>query len=155
MAGIGPGEDDDHFEAYERERGAVAQACDEIDELRAQVEANRARYTDARRERDEALAALAGCVRYQSMRTHCDEIPYHAAWGEARRLLAEHDGATTHTEALRNALTTLLATAYRLAGDDDDWEDDDGHIAIQQGLAEAREALGIPQPEGRPRPHGF
>jgi hypothetical protein len=43
----------------------------------------------------------------------------------------------------------------RLAGDDDDWEDDDGHIAIQQGLAEAREALGIPQPEGRPRPHGF
>lgn len=59
MAGIGPGEDDDHFEAYERERGAVAQACDEIDELRAQVEANRARYTDARRERDEAREEVA------------------------------------------------------------------------------------------------
>ncbi len=148
-------EDDGYWDEYQAAKQERDEARAQLAVLASQVEANRARYEDARRERDEALAALAGCVRYQSMRTHCDEIPYHAAWGEARRLLAEHDGATTHTEALRNALTTLLATAYRLAGDDDDWEDDDGHIAIQQGLAEAREALGIPQPEGRPRPHGF
>lgn len=63
MAGIGPGEDDDHFEAYERERGAVAQACDEIDELRAQVEANRARYESARRERDTMAAVIRGVAQ--------------------------------------------------------------------------------------------
>lgn len=56
---------------------------------------------------------------------------------------------------LRAALADLAAAAHRLAGDDDDWEDDDGPIPIQQALARARVELGLPRPEGAPRPHGF
>jgi len=57
---------DPHNAAYHEARG-------EIEELRAEVAALR--------------AALAGCVRYQSMRTHSDEQPYYAAWTEAQRLV--------------------------------------------------------------------
>ena len=45
MSGVGPGDPGDYYDDYERERGAVAQACDEIgvlprerDEARAEVE---------------------------------------------------------------------------------------------------------------------
>ncbi len=58
---------DPHNAAYHEARA-------EIDELRAEVE--------------QLRAALAGCVRYQSMRTHSDEEPYYAAWTEAKRLVS-------------------------------------------------------------------
>lgn len=38
MAQVGPGDPGDYYDDYQNERGAVAQACDEIDVLRAEVE---------------------------------------------------------------------------------------------------------------------
>ncbi len=68
---------------------------DEIDRLRAQVEANRARYTDARRERDE----------------------YRETVADLREQLAHANRQAAKVEAQRDYLAGALVEIANLPGD--------------------------------------
>lgn len=137
MAGIGP-DDGDYYDDYQRERGAVAQACDEIDELRAEVESLRgwkAQMLAVQEAADKRLRPLIEGVP-GALGRHV----YEVAAEEIERL---------------GALADLLAEVAHLGDVDHDpdgdcrgnWDDEpcdpDCHVAAHNALMErVRVAMG-------------